>query len=343
MACSSHFCMTCLSKARRPPDIAPKIIFVACSHHAFNRASLRILIPIVSTSARTPNSPLTARAAPAMRGGMIVDTGYAKVNLALHVRERRADGYHALETLFAFCADGDAITASPRDDGALTLAIDGPFAEGLDAGEGNLVLRAARALQAASGTGQGADISLTKNLPIASGLGGGSADAAATLRALITLWGIRPMDMDLPAIALSLGADVPACLGSQTVFGSGVGERLEAVDLDLAGTPILLVNPLLPCPTGPVFRGWDGVDRGPLDPADWRRGRNDLADPAIALLPEIDEVLAVLRAQLPVIARMSGSGATCFALFASEAARDEAADRIIADHEDWWLMTSMLR
>ena len=230
-----------------------------------------------------------------------------------------------------------------RDDSALTLTVTGPFAEGLSAGENNLVLRAACALQAASGTHRGADLYLDKQLPVASGIGGGSADAAAALRLLIRLWGIRPMDMDFPAIAASLGADVPVCLNSQTSFGMGVGDQLAAVDLDLGGTPILLVNPLLPCPTGPVYAGWGGVDRGPLDPLLWREGRNDLAASATALVPEIDDVLAVLRAQLPELTRMSGSGATCFALFASEAERDAAADRIADDHPDWWGMATVLR
>ncbi len=274
---------------------------------------------------------------------MRTETAYAKINLALHVRARRGDGYHELESLFAFCADGDELRGDVREDGAIALAIDGPFGDELSAGEDNLVVRAARALQAASGTALGADLMLDKRLPIASGIGGGSADAAAALRLLIRLWDIHPARIDFPSIAASLGADVPACLGSQTVFGTGVGERLETVDLDLAGTPILLLNPLIACPTGPVFKGWDQIDRGPLDPADWRRGRNDLAASAIALVPEIDEVLAVLRAQLPSLARMSGSGATCFALFASDAERDAAAERIEADHPDWWGMASQLR
>jgi len=274
---------------------------------------------------------------------MLTETAHAKLNLALHVRARRPDGYHELESLFAFCADGDGLRGAAREDGALSLAIEGPFAEDLDAGEDNLVLRAARALQAASAAGQGADLILDKRLPIAAGIGGGSADAAAALRLLVRLWGIRPASIDFPAIAAALGADVPACLGSATVFGTGTGERLEPVDLDLAGMPLLLVNPLLPCPTGPVYGGWDGIDRGPLDPAQWRRGRNDLAASAIALVPEIDDVLAVLRAQLPTLARMSGSGATCFALFADDAQRDASAHRIADDHPDWWVMASHLR
>jgi 4-diphosphocytidyl-2-C-methyl-D-erythritol kinase len=274
---------------------------------------------------------------------MLTETAYAKVNLALHVRARRPDGYHELESLFAFCADGDELRGVAREDGEIALSIEGEFAEELGAGEDNLVMRAARALQSASGTLFGADLVLDKRLPIASGIGGGSADAAATLRLLVKLWGIRPMDIEFPVIAASLGADVPACLGSQTVFGSGIGEQLETVDLDLAGTPILLVNPLFECPTGAVFKDWDGVDHGPLDPGQWQRGRNDLAMPAIALVPEIDEVLAVLKAQLPNLARMSGSGATCFALFGSDAERDAAADRIENDHPDWWTLATALR
>ena len=274
---------------------------------------------------------------------MLTETAHAKLNLALHVRARRADGYHELESLFAFCVDGDGLSGTLREDGGIVLLIEGPFADDLRADETNLVVRAAHVLQAATGSHLGADLVLDKRLPIASGIGGGSADAAAALRLLVRLWGIRPMDIDFPGIAAALGADVPACLGSQTVFGAGVGDRLEAIDLDLADMPVLLVNPLIPCPTGPVFAGWDGIDRGALDPLAWPRGRNDLAASAMALVPQIEEVLAVLRAQLPTVARMSGSGATCFAIFATEAERDAAADRIIADHPDWWVMTSALR
>lgn len=280
---------------------------------------------------------------------METETAYAKVNLALHVRARRADGYHELESLFAFCADGDALSARVRDDGVLTLTIDGPFAEGLEADEDNLVLRAGRALQSAAGVGRGADIHLSKALPIAAGIGGGSADAAAALRLLIRLWDVQVADLDMldmgmAGIALALGADVPACLGSRTVFGSGVGEQLQACDASLSGLPILLVNPRVPCPTGPVFRGWDGVDRGALDPLRWREGRNDLQSPAVALVPVIADVLAAIGA-LPGVtyARMSGSGATCFALFEDEGARDAAEAALNAAHPGWWAMGSVFR
>lgn len=274
---------------------------------------------------------------------MLTETAHAKLNLALHVRARRADGYHELESLFAFCADGDGLSGTLREDGEIALRVEGPFADGLPTDERNLVMRTAHALQAATGGHLGADLLLEKHLPVASGIGGGSADAAAALRLLVRLWGVRPMEIDFPSIASALGADVPACLGSATVYGSGVGDRLETIDLDLAETPVLLVNPLIACPTGPVFGGWDGIDRGALDPLAWARGRNDLTASAMALVPEIEDVLAVLRAQLPQVARMSGSGATCFAVFASEAERDAAAERIIADHPDWWVMTSLLR
>jgi 4-diphosphocytidyl-2-C-methyl-D-erythritol kinase len=275
---------------------------------------------------------------------VLVETAHAKVNLALHVRARRRDGYHELESLFAFCAHGDRLSAESRDDGVLTLAITGPFATELSRGEQNLALRAAHALLSATGEERGASLILDKVLPIASGIGGGSADAAAALRLLVRVWNLHPDAVDLFGIATALGADVPACLMSQTTFGTGLGERLSAVDIDLSGTPILLVNPLLPCPTGPVFRGWDGIDRGPLVAESWPNGRNDLQPPALALVPEIADVLETL-AGLPgtAVSRMSGSGATCFALFVDDITRDGALATIRANHPGWWAMGSHIR
>ncbi|MBP6379660.1 MAG: 4-(cytidine 5'-diphospho)-2-C-methyl-D-erythritol kinase [Sphingorhabdus sp.] len=273
----------------------------------------------------------------------LTETAYAKINLALHVRGRRVDGYHELETLFAFAADGDVLTAKPNGD--LTLSITGPFADGLEADEGNLVLQAAKALKAASGTRQGASISLDKRLPIASGIGGGSADAAAALRLLSKLWNIDLPDEQLLTIASGLGADVPACLRSETVFGSGVGEQLTPFETDsISGMPILLVNPLKPCPTGPVFKTWDGIDRGALDKQNWRDARNDLEAPAIVLVPEISDLLAMLKTQAgATLVRMSGSGATCFGLFETETARDAAANTIMAQQPGWWQLPTVLR
>lgn len=257
---------------------------------------------------------------------MIRETAYAKINLALHVRRRREDGYHDIETVFAFCDHGDVLSAEAAD--ATTLTIVGPFAEGL-ATTDNLVVKAAQAV------GLTARFHLTKNLPIASGIGGGSADAAAALRALAALYG-APMS-DLPT-QRALGADVPACVLGHTARGDGVGDTLTSVS-GLSGTPVLLVNPRVPLATAAVFGGWDGVDRGPLD--DWRDGRNDLEAPARALVPAIGTVLDWLTAQRGVTtARMSGSGATCFALFDTIAARDAAAASV---PPAWWHMASALR
>ena len=257
---------------------------------------------------------------------MLSETAYAKVNLALHVRGRRADGYHDIETVFAFCEGGDVVTAVPSD--ALALTIDGRFAAGLSTTD-NLVIRAAQAL------GVTARLHLSKRLPVASGIGGGSADAAAVLRMFGT------GRNDLYAIAAQLGADVPACLGSATVRGKGVGDVFEPA-LAVSGTPVLLVNPRVPLSTAQVFGGWDGVDRGQL--RDWKTGRNDLEAPARAILPVIGRVLDWL-AGCPgaTTVRMSGSGATCFALFDSWRHCDMAAFGGMRDEPEWWWMASRLR
>ena len=270
------------------------------------------------------------------------ETAYAKINLALHVRRRRTDGYHELETVFAFAEDGDLLTIAPAD--GFSLNITGRFAEGLSTGADNLVLRAARLLQQRCGIAQGARFTLDKRLPVAAGIGGGSADAAAALRLAARLWGLDAGQVLTADLGAELGADVPACLSSQTCRGTGVGEQLTPFcDATISGRPILLVNPLLSCPTGPVFDQWDGIDRGPLDPADWRHGRNDLQAPAIGLLPEIAAVLRQLDQTMPDLARMSGSGATCFALYASVAARNDAQQAIGASCPHWWTMASSLR
>ena len=277
----------------------------------------------------------------------LTETAYAKINLALHVRRRRADGYHDLETLFAFCADGDGLEVEQADDLSLTIA--GPFGAGLSVGEDNLVLRAARALQTASGGRRGAAIRLDKRLPVASGIGGGSADAAAALRLLARLWSVELPQPALHDIAADLGADVPACLVSKSCRGEGKGDDLDLLDdTVLRGQPVLLVNPRVPVPTGPVFKGWDGIDRGPLgggDPlAAALAGRNDLQAPAIAMQPVIAEVIAALAGMPGVrLARMSGSGATCFALFKTIAERDSARDAVENRFPIWWLLATLLR
>lgn len=266
------------------------------------------------------------------------ETAYAKLNLALHVRAREPDGYHRIETVFAFAEEGDGLSVAPGE--TLSLTVAGPFADAL-VGEGdNLVLRAARALAERCDVGTGAALMLDKRLPVASGIGGGSADAAAALRLLRRFWRLDIDDADLHAIAATLGADVPACLSSRTMRGEGRGDRLEPIaPPGLAGTPVLLVNPRVPVATAAVFQTWDGVDRGPL--VSWEAGRNDLERPARALAPEIGAVLDALSDART--ARMSGSGATCFALFDAPEERDAMADRIGASHPHWWRLATALR
>lgn len=282
-----------------------------------------------------------------MTGETAAETGWAKINLALHVRRRRTDGYHDIETIFAFADFGDGLSVRAADD--VTLTICGPFGEGLPADERNLVMRAARALAQAYGIDAGAALALDKRLPVASGIGGGSADAAAALRLLNRFWGLDADETALCAIAASLGADVPACVGSRTQRGDGVGEQLRTLDADdVRGKAVVLVNPGVPLATGHVFKAWDGIDRGllasgpPLVAA--HGGRNDLEAPAISLCPVIGAVIAALAARPGVtLARMSGSGATCFALFETDADAEAARTVIAAAHPDWWTVAGRLR
>lgn len=266
----------------------------------------------------------------------------AKLNLALHVRGRQADGYHSIETLFAFCADGDRLLVEEGE--GLTLRLAGPFGGSLAAEPDNLVLRAARALADRFGVDPRATLTLDKRLPVASGIGGGSADAAAALRLLNRWWNVGADERDLLDLARPLGADVPACLLSRTCRGSGRGDDLRELALpELAGMPVLLVNPGVPVATGPVFRAWSGVDGGVL-PEDFRAGRNDLQAAAVSVAPVIAEVLALLAAAPgATLVRMSGSGATCFALFDGLGARDAAAQAIAAVQPDWWRLATRLR
>jgi 4-diphosphocytidyl-2-C-methyl-D-erythritol kinase len=273
----------------------------------------------------------------AMVGGpaVLAEPAPAKLNLALHVRGRRPDGRHDIETMFAFCIDGDRIEARASD--ALLLTIDGPFGADLDDDGDNLVIRAASALAQAAGIEARADLHLIKRLPVASGIGGGSADAAATLRLLTRLWHLDPALAE--QVAPSLGSDVPACLLSMTARGGGAGDELQLEDAGVVGTPVLLVNPRVALSTAEVFARWDGVDRGPV--GDWREERNDLEAPARQLVPEIGKVLEFLKAQTGAqFVRMSGSGATCFALFDDEGARDVAA-AVVPAH--WWHLATLIR
>jgi 4-diphosphocytidyl-2-C-methyl-D-erythritol kinase len=295
--------------------------------------------PMMRPAARPLHHPAGG---PPPRGGEDFEIGYAKINLALHVRGRRADGYHDLETLFAFVDAGDGLRAEPAD--AFSLTVIGPFADDLADEPDNLVLRAARLLAARNGIATALAFTLDKHLPVASGIGGGSADAAAALRLAGRVWGAAAITVLPGDVAGELGADVPACVASRLCFGTGVGDVLADCDVPgLAGMPVLLVNPRVPCPTGPVFRRWDGIDHGPLDPAQWRKARNDLEAPAIALVPEIGAVLHALARTGARLSRMSGSGATCFALFDEASARDRAAEQIAVEHPGWWTLSGALR
>ena len=266
------------------------------------------------------------------------ETAYAKINLALHIRRRRKDGYHEIETLFAFVDAGDRLTArsAARDE----LLVVGEFAGQLTDPFGNIVAKALSALPRPEGLA----ITLEKNLPVAAGLGGGSADAGAIFRLVRAAHGLPE---DWRERAAKLGADVPACVESAACIGRGTGTELEPVENDLAGAAVLLVNPRVPLATGPVFAAWDGSDRGALPdgPASRiaREGRNDLEAPAISLCPAIAEVLAELRGLDADLIRMSGSGATCFALFRSHDVMHEAAETLALRSPEWWQLTGQLR
>ncbi len=271
--------------------------------------------------------------------------GPAKLNLFLHVGPPRTDGRHPLESLAVFADVGDWLAFSPAED--LQLHIEGPFAAGLHAEGDNLVLRAARLLAKAAGIAPRARIVLEKNLPIASGIGGGSADAAAALRGLARLWRLELPETDLERIASQLGADVPVCLASRSAMMRGAGEITDPVSI--APLHGVLVNPGLALGTGEVYRRFDAMGLGtgfaadltPLPQGDmlnWLRDqRNDLEAPAIALCPAIKEVLAALKAQPQCrLARMSGSGATCFALAQSPADSAHLVRALAKDHPSWW-------
>ncbi len=287
----------------------------------------------------------------AVAGTPCVEQARAKINLTLQVTGRRPDGYHELNSLVVFAGVGDVLRVAPAED--FSLSVEGPFAVGL-AGEGdNLVLRAARRLAERAGGRQGAAMTLVKNLPVASGIGGGSADAAAALRGLSRLWGLDLPPRDLEALALTLGADVPVCLQGATVVMSGIGELLEPVPT-LPPLWLLLVNPGVAVATAEVFAALDGgfsqTAEPRLPPAElsalieWLAARpNDLEGPARRLAPAVDEALAALDALTDcLLARMSGSGATCFGLFESEAAARAGAAEIEKRYGEWWVAPAKL-
>ncbi|MEN0041209.1 MAG: 4-(cytidine 5'-diphospho)-2-C-methyl-D-erythritol kinase [Pseudomonadota bacterium] len=270
----------------------------------------------------------------------ITEFAPAKINLALHVTGQRDDGYHLLDTLVGFADIGDRLTFEAAEE--LSLTIGGPFGDGLNADDDNLVMKAASALRDAANIFTGAAIHLEKNLPVSSGIGGGSADAASTLRGLTRLWNV---DIDLTSIAERLGADVPMCLMSKPLRARGVGELLEPIALP--GFDIVLANPGIAVSTPEVFRHLDRKDHAPLDVLDhaaddwlmWLTDqRNDLEAPAFSSAPEIAQCLDALWGTSRVrLARMSGSGATCFALYDSEGCAARAAAQMRTAYPGWWV------
>ena len=283
-----------------------------------------------------------------------LESARAKVNLALHVTGRRTDGYHLLDSLVVFCELADTLEAVPREESAVGLSVDGRFADDLDrAGppRDNLILRAADALIAAypGRSLDGVRIVLTKRLPVAAGLGGGSADAAAALRLLGRLWGLAAEAETFAKIGIRLGADVPACLLSRPLKVEGIGER-TTLAAGIPELPLVLVNPGIALPTRAVFRRLkspDGTPMRPLPPrfksliefAQWlRANRNDLSEPAEAEAKIVGTVVSAVASDPDcLIARMSGSGATVFGLFNSPAAAERAAARIQAAKPAWWV------
>ncbi|MEM8649185.1 MAG: 4-(cytidine 5'-diphospho)-2-C-methyl-D-erythritol kinase [Pseudomonadota bacterium] len=272
-------------------------------------------------------------------------TAHAKVNLALHVVGQRADGYHLLDSLVAFTQFGDEITIT-CDDGLpsiLSISIDGPFAEGLEAGANNLVYRAAMML-ATTLSDQGHEISpvqihLEKKLPIASGIGGGSTDAAATLIALKDHWAAG-MEIDLKPLAEQLGADVTMCLHARTLRARGIGHDIDFPPLP-APLYLVLVNPGVEVSTPDVFKTLTNKDNPEITSLDDLGAlRNDLQQAAIKIEPAIGAVLDRLAETSPVFSRMSGSGATCFGVYETQQKAEDAAQRIAKDNPHWWCVAS---
>lgn len=285
--------------------------------------------------------------------GAVVETAPAKINLFLHVGPVRRDRLHDLASLFVFATDGDRITAAPSTD--VTLRIEGPFAPALARfpAETNLVYRAALALRRATGTVQGAALTLDKRLPIAAGVGGGSADAAATLRALSRLWGVALPTDALQRLAFSLGADVPACLSATPVFVGGAGERVVRGPV-LPPLWVCLVNPRVETPTGPIFRAFDRANPAPKPPGFPAPKRLETIDAVSRFLASTcndlepyairrNSVIGAARDFVALcpgarLARMSGSGATVFGLF-SDCVSAERASRA-ASARGWWSLAA---
>ncbi len=281
-----------------------------------------------------------------MKPRLVTERARAKINLGLHILGRRTDGYHELDSVVAFADEADVLTISRANE--LCLEISGPFARGLPATAENIVLKAWHQMSSVVGENlEPVKIHLEKNLPIAAGIGGGSADAAATLRGLIQLFDLDSNPTDLQAIALRLGADVPVCLAQKWCRMRGIGQIIEPVDVAMPRVAVL-VSLRIPTPTSKIFETL-GLDRGQahgtkiqnLD--DIKTWRNDLTASAIRLVPEIATVLETLGSHSAIsTARMSGSGATCFGLAETLEQAQAVAKAISKQRPDWWVVAASL-
>ncbi|MCB1680814.1 MAG: 4-(cytidine 5'-diphospho)-2-C-methyl-D-erythritol kinase [Alphaproteobacteria bacterium] len=283
----------------------------------------------------------------------------AKINLYLHVTGKRPDGYHELDSLVAFADIGDDLTVTYSDH--FEFEVDGPHAGNFSAQEKdsgisstNIVVRAASALAESAGLDPCARIHLTKNLPLAAGLGGGSSDAAAALKGLIKLWGLPPDASYLPPVLNALGADVPITFHGRSGRILGIGQIIEPVP-PLPELPVVLVNPLCPCPTREVFSHFQAGYKTPSAlPEEFgdiisftgflNRMENDLTQPALAIVPEIEECLLALGVEDGcLLNRVSGSGASCFGIFATVEESIAAAESIQSEHPGWWVKYGLIK
>ena len=282
----------------------------------------------------------------------------AKVNLFLHLIRKKQDGYHDLQSLVSFADIGDYIDIEPADD--FSFNVTGPFAQKFNAQEqnaqlesSNLVVRAARALSQTVNKSLKVKITLTKSLPLAAGLGGGSSDAAATLWGLQNYWNLDPNPPYLMPLMIKLGADVPVCYRCQPTLVEGIGDRLTQAP-DFNEIPILLINPMVSCPTAQTFMHHNGIYKDKISLPDHfpsvfdlvtflQSTDNDLYASASSLIPEIGNVINALDTQgKSLFSRMTGSGASCFALYETIDQANQAKKEIEEDNPDWWLATGWL-
>ena len=276
-------------------------------------------------------------------------TAHAKINLALHVTGQRDDGYHLLDTLVVFTEFGDQLEVceNPAGEQLVKLSITGPFADGLPADDTNLIVKAATELVDLCGVQpRPVHITLEKNLPLASGIGGGSADAAATLKALADFWNLKINDDAFMQLALSLGADVPMCVRGSPLVARGIGEQITPLNLPQP-LSLVLVNPGVSLSTPQVFSKLKNKSNSGIcetqeekfpDITKLQTLRNDLQRPASELCPQIGQVIAALEEQNECqLARMSGSGATCFAIFPDLHLARQAAEKIRSSCPSWWV------